>query len=102
MRSSFSQWVLSMTSTGIQDLLIVNRALHPLNYPVSFHLSPYLTGFLFCCRQQSAETAVSDRVTQLVSLNRSLVPEASELLHDSVSRPYERATTPNGVPYYIK
>lgn len=54
------------------------------------------------CRQQKVDKQIVDRVSQLVSLNRTLVPEVNDLLKDSVSRPYERATTPAGVPYYIK
>ena len=58
--------------------------------------------FIYVCRQRSYESNISDRMTQLVSLNRTLVPDIDELLKDSVSRPYERSTTPTGVPYYIK
>ena len=56
----------------------------------------------YVCRQRSYDSNISARMTQLVSLNRTLVPDIDELLKDSVSRPYERSTTPTGVPYYIK
>ncbi|XP_067947788.1 dystrophin-like isoform X2 [Watersipora subatra] len=52
-------------------------------------------------RQEKVEKQLSDRDSELVKLNRSLVPEVNDLLQESVSRPYERAITSAGVPYYI-
>lgn len=64
--------------------------------------SSFLTYVLNVFRQQRQDEELNSRISKLVSLNGSLVPEVGELLQDSVSRPHERATTPHGVPYYIK
>uniref|UniRef100_A0A8C2QKW4 Dystrophin n=1 Tax=Cricetulus griseus TaxID=10029 RepID=A0A8C2QKW4_CRIGR len=71
---------------------------------LGIQLSPYTLSTLedLNTRWKLLQVAVEDRVRQLHEAHRDFGPASQHFLSTSVQGPWERAISPNKVPYYIK
>nr|BAE28714.1 unnamed protein product [Mus musculus] len=81
----------------------VNDLAHQLT-TLGIQLSPYNLSTLedLNTRWRLLQVAVEDRVRQLHEAHRDFGPASQHFLSTSVQGPWERAISPNKVPYYIK